>query len=123
YLKVSSFAWHELACGGAHTMDRSGEVGGRRGFAWRGSFDGAKGPTPCKTHTVFLIIDFTCSELLARCWSSFAMLTFETPSFAMKRFAPPRGRVSTSPRGAGRVTRADKGRAFTIARGECVEAA
>ena len=45
------------------------------------------------------------------------------PNCARRPCARPRARASTSRRGAGRVTRADKARAYAIARAEGVEAA
>ena len=61
--------------------------------------------------------------MLAKCFSSFEMLGFRTPSFGTKPFGLRGASAANCAEGAGRVSRADKARAFTVARGECVEAA
>ena len=60
---------------------------------------------------------------LATCCSPCVPVTSEMPNCARRPCARPRARASTSRRGAGRVTRADKARAYAIARAEGVEAA
>ena len=77
---------------------------------------------PCKTHVVFLITNSSCSESLARC-SSRCMRAHRDAKLRDEALRAVKGIGCNIAEGAGRVTRADKARAFTIARGECVEAA
>src|SRR5690348_4408377 len=66
-----------------------------------GPSDGAKGPTPCKTYRLYLIIDFTFSGSFGRCSSSCATLVSQTPSCETKRTGQRWVRASTAQKAQG----------------------